>query len=91
MGKKLITINMVEQMFNDGIEKLYINDKVIVSPGARDYAHEKGIKVIYGKEKIEESDDLIARITEILENSYEITEEDIIKKITCSVVDIIQS
>lgn len=33
MGKKLITIKTLSEMYSQGENKLYINDQVIISPG----------------------------------------------------------
>lgn len=87
MGKKLITIKNLSEMYNNGKRTLYMNDQVIISPGARDFAHEKGIKVIYGEERPEKHHDLKINIKKLIKETYCVTEEDQINEIVRKVLE----
>lgn len=75
MEKKLITLKEIRTMHREGIRELYVNDKTIITPGARDFAHENEFRVIYGDNK-ESPLDIRERIQYLLGKDYEITDKE---------------
>ena len=76
MGKKLITLKEIIKMHADGIGELYVNDKVIITPGARDFAHDKGFHVIYGVQEEEREGELQKKIDNLLQQQYQMIDKE---------------
>ncbi|MGV8146816.1 MAG: hypothetical protein ACLKAK_10575 [Alkaliphilus sp.] len=78
MGKKLITIKHLDNMYKNGERELLLEKNYIISPGAKDYAKEKGIKVLYGvqqKNDVRNKKKVEDEIKSILTKDYEITDK----------------
>ncbi|AOT70916.1 hypothetical protein [Geosporobacter ferrireducens] len=75
MGKKLITLKEIAKMHSEGICELYVNDKVIITPGARDFAHDKGFRVIYGEQE-ENAETIENKIDILLQQQYQMVDRE---------------
>ncbi|MBN4056534.1 MAG: hypothetical protein COA82_06960 [Alkaliphilus sp.] len=78
MGKKLITIKHLDDMYKNGERELLLDKNSIISPGAKDYAKEKGIKVVYGslqKTEVRNEKKVEDEIKSILLKDYKVSEE----------------
>lgn len=77
MGKKLITLKEINRMYAEGIRELYVNDKVIITPGARDFAHDKGFRVIYGVGEDAPKEDVKSKIDLLLQQQYQVLDQEL--------------
>lgn len=78
MGKKLITIKHLDNLYKKGERELLLDKNSIISPGAKDYAKEKGIKVVYGslkKPEVRNEKKAEDEIKSILLKDYNMSEE----------------
>jgi len=48
--KKLITANDIRKAFNDKEKCIYVDDNTIITPAAKDCAHELGVEILEGQE-----------------------------------------
>lgn len=87
MGKKLITLKDINRMYAEGIRELYVNDKVIITPGARDFAHDKGFRVIYGVREDAPEDDLKTKIELLLQQQYQVLDQELRRLLVEKILD----
>ncbi len=87
MGKKLITLKEIIKMHGEGIRELYVNDKVIITPGARDFAHDKGFHVIYGDKEEEASGELDSKIDILLQQQYQMVDKEQRRQVTEKILE----
>ncbi|KAB3525611.1 hypothetical protein [Alkaliphilus serpentinus] len=92
MGNKLITFNEIQRMYCKGIREISLTGGKILTPGAKDFALERGMTLSYEEKmtKKPQSDMLRREIKEsieaILKNEYEILQQDKIDEITTRVM-----
>ena len=48
MAKQLVRRDNIEEFICQAERKLYLDQNMILTPGAKDYLHEKGICLVYG-------------------------------------------
>jgi hypothetical protein len=89
MAKQLVRRDNIEEFICQAERKLYLDRNMILTPGAKDYLHEKGICLVYGARPAGAAKntgpvaaatpglktDLIATIRKILQQDYAISDE----------------
>jgi len=103
MAKQLVRRDNVEQFIRSGEQTLYVDQTMLLTPGAKDYLREKGISVVYAAQpaavpqpepKAETETrstatdpDLPARIGELLKKDFSITDCGLITEVTRKVME----
>jgi hypothetical protein len=49
MAKQLVERGNIEQFINQGETTFYVDQTLLLTPGAKDYLREKGITLVYGE------------------------------------------
>lgn len=97
MGKTLIGRHNIEQYICKREKKIYLDKTMLLSPGGKDYLHEKGVAIVYGAPPAAGSQsspktesfgkpDLGDTIQEILKRDYALTDAAQIEAITAKVL-----
>jgi len=99
MKKKLVSAENISDFLSAGAKEIRFDNSMIVTPGAKDYLREKGIKVVYGKpeacvtspvsQKVGTSQDLksiVARIVSILRNDLQVRDAATVESVTQKVL-----
>ena len=98
MAKQLVRRDNIEEFISHDENKLYVGQSLILTPGAKDYLHEKNITVVYGEAEKPKTtseataaapaaSDLPGRIEQLLQNDFSITDRQLVMDVTRKVME----
>jgi len=102
MGKLLVEYGNVKQYICHEEKKIYVDNTMILTPGAKDYLSQVGVGIVYGAKpgnssancpevKAVPNTELIAKVVCILKNDYGITDAQKLCNVTTQVLAKLQS
>ncbi|WDV45088.1 hypothetical protein PV797_16400 [Clostridiaceae bacterium M8S5] len=97
MGKLLVTKNNLSQFMEQGDSEFYVEQKMILSPSAKDMLRNKNITIVYGQKKQkqkqeqeqenDESSQIVTLIAKVLVEDFKIYDQNKINCITKRVLE----
>lgn len=100
MGNKLITFKEIQEMYRAGVREINLTQNKLLSPGAKDFALERGIKLVYenkdmkklNTEPVQDSPEQIKeQIIRILQRDFKNMEAERIEEITARVMKALET
>lgn len=94
MKKILLTKNNYKEYISKGSSNIYVADNMILTAGAKDEIRNNNLKIIYGEQPKEDNnlldeESLKIKVTKILKEDHDITDQKKIDKVFDIVVKIV--